>query len=118
MAESALLLGISLALWGFIHGARYPWLAGLGAALAFNAKQSAFALTPIGLLSVIWIVEGSDHLNKKRLVNILQYCGIYLVILILLNPFLWSHPVKAFQASWEKRQDLLNRQVKDHAWRN
>ena len=113
MAESALLFGISLALWGFIHGARHPWLAGLGAALAFNAKQSAFALTPIGLLSVIWIVEGSDNVNKKHLVHILQYCGVYLVIFILLNPFLWSHPVEALKASWEKRQDLLNRQLKE-----
>jgi len=113
MAESALLMGISLALWGFLHGDRYPWLAGLGAALAFNAKQSALALAPIGLLSVIWIVDVSDRVNKRRLVNILQFCGVYLVIFLLLNPFVWNHPVPALQASWQSRQDLLNRQVND-----
>ncbi len=113
MAESALLMGISLALWGFLHGDRYPWLAGLGAALAFNAKQSALALAPIGLLSVIWIAEESDRVNKRRLVNILQFCGVYLVIFLLLNPFVWKHPVPALQASWQSRQDLLNRQVNE-----
>jgi len=113
MAESALLMCISLALWGFLHGDRYPWLAGLGAALAFNAKQSALALAPIGLLSVIWIAEESDRLNKKRLVNILQFCGVYLAIFLLLNPFVWKHPIPALQASWQSRQDLLFRQVNE-----
>lgn len=111
MAESALLLGVSLSLWGFLQGDRHPWLAGLGAALAFNAKQSALAIAPVGLLAVVWLLPGPGRPGRKRLVNAVLYCTVFLAAFFLLNPYLWKNPLAALQASWEARQELLARQV-------
>jgi len=113
MAEGPLLFGVCLAVWGFLQGHRLPWLAGLGMALAFNAKQSTLALLPIGLLAVFWLTEPVSS-NLKRIFTNLLFFGIsFAVITLLLNPLLWRYPQQAMQASWAARTDLLSRQVGD-----
>jgi 4-amino-4-deoxy-L-arabinose transferase-like glycosyltransferase len=113
MAEGALLFGVSLAIWGFLNGHRLPWLAGLGMALAFNAKQSTIALLPVGLLAVGWLPWSVTPKIKKILTHLVIFSLVFIGLTFLLNPLLWSNPLRALQASWTARTDLLNRQVSD-----
>ena len=113
MAEGLLVFGVLFATWAFLSGNKRPWLAGLGMALAFNAKQSALALLPIGLLAVLWQAEGSKISFKKAIGASIQYLGIFTIVTFILNPYLWKEPIGALTASWSNRQDLLHRQVED-----
>lgn len=114
MAEGALLLGVCLALWSFLHADRRPWLAGLAVAIAFNAKYSTFPLVGIGLLAVLWPVTGTFN-GRRMLSNALVYLAVFGLVTLALNPFLWGNPPAALQAAWNNRQDLLARQVADTA---
>lgn len=114
MAEGPLLLGVCLALWGFIDGERRPWLAGLGAALALNAKQSALPLLPVGLLAVVWLVETPAPLRwRRRLSNAIQYLLVLSIVTAALNPWLWRQPVAALRAALAERNKLLALQAAD-----
>lgn len=113
MAEGALTLGVCLALWGFLEGHRHPWLAGLGAALAFNAKQSTLALFPLGLLAVCWLPQSIQHKGRDMLRNLTIYLGTFLLVTLALNPLWWQNPQDAMRVSWQARRELLQRQVKD-----
>ena len=114
MAEGPMLFGICLALWGFMDGERRPWLAGLGAAVALNAKQSTLALLPVGLLAVVWLVETSPALRwRRRLSNALQYLLVLSLLTFALNPWLWRQPVVALRAAVAERNKLLALQVAD-----
>jgi hypothetical protein len=131
MSEGALTFGVVFALWSFLQADKRPWLAGLGIALAVNAKHSALALLPIGLLAVCWRTsEEAGETREEKAVNnnliqlsryqlraaaggIVQYLGLFFLITWLLNPLLWHSPLQAVQASWENRQNLLQQQLND-----
>lgn len=113
MAEGVLIWAVLFAIWGFLKGDRRPWLAGLGAALAFNTKQSAVLLLPVGLLAVIWPQDSWPRLGRKMLWNTAQYGTVFLLVTLVLNPFIWRYPVQAAQASWQLRQSLSARQTQD-----
>jgi len=114
MSEGPLLFGVCLALWGFIDGERRPWLAGLGAALALNAKQSTLPLLPVGLLAVVWLVDASPALRwRRRLSNAMQYLLVLTILTVALNPWLWRQPVVALRAALAERNTLLALQVAD-----
>lgn len=116
MAEGPLLFGVTLTIWGFLDGERRPWLAGLGAALAFSAKQSALALTPVGLLAVVWLVDTPPAGRwRTRLKNLVIFLAVFGVIVVALNPWLWGKPVDAVQAALQARNRLLALQVADMA---
>lgn len=115
MAEGALILGICLAMWGFLEGNRYPWLAGLGAAFAFNAKHSALALFPIGILAVCWLPGKIQNRKRDLLRNLITYLGVFLLFSVALNPLWWSNPVESLHASWDARQELLASQASESA---
>jgi len=115
MAEGILVFAILFSVWAFLGGDKRPYLAGLGMALAFNAKQSSLALLPIGLLAVSWQSEGYKFPLKKVISATIQYLGIFILVTFILNPFLWRDPFGAAAASWANRQDLLERQVSDTA---
>jgi 4-amino-4-deoxy-L-arabinose transferase-like glycosyltransferase len=113
MAEGALVFGILFALWSFLVGDRHPWLAGIGMALAFNAKYSAIALLPVGLLSVYWSSTFRANSVRRAVRTVGQYLGVFIFVTIALNPYLWRQPIQALQASWASRQELLSHQVSD-----
>ncbi len=113
MAEAALTLGILFALWCFMEGERSPWLVGIGMALAFNAKQSTLSLLPIGLLSVCWSTSSAPRRLRRITWASMQFFGSFVLITFALNPFMWRYPVQALMASWNERQDLLERQLSD-----
>lgn len=112
MAEGALTACEILAFWSFTQATKYPWLAGMSTALAFNAKQSAIALIPIGLLSVTWGLFDRQKFNKL-LVNSWLYIVTFSLITFLLNPSLWRSPLSAAEASLKARKELLTNQIND-----
>ena len=113
MTEGVLTLGVTLALWSILKAGRRPWLAGLGAALAFNAKHTGLALLPVGLLAACWPLPGSTFRWGKTAAGLAQYLGVFALLTLALNPFLWSKPVQAVQAAWSSRQTLVQRQLAD-----
>jgi hypothetical protein len=113
MAEGPLLLGITAVMVSWQDAPRRPWLAGLAIAFAFNAKQSAFALVPVGLLAVSWVSDGSNRRLYRIIGNLLQYGLAFTAITWLLNPVSWQHPFAAASAAVQARVALLSRQVAD-----
>ena len=118
MTEGAFTFGVIFALWCFLGGGRRPWLAGLGMALAFNAKHSGLALLPVGLLAVAWELITPElgsmtYRSKKALSNILIFGAVFALVTLALNPFLWRDPLGATQATLKERNDLLQRQLAD-----
>jgi 4-amino-4-deoxy-L-arabinose transferase-like glycosyltransferase len=113
MAESALTLGTILVMIGLFQAERHPWITGLSTALAFNAKQSAIALVPVGILAVVWQVGINKSSIRKNLTNLLQFVILFALISFILNPLYWKHPWSAIEASWTQRQVLLRRQIAD-----
>ena len=118
MAEGALTLGILFAIWTFLDGWKRPWLAGLGLAVAFNAKQSTVALLPTGVLAVVWGIHDPTYgrigdRTRKAIANILIYGAVFGLVTLLLNPYLWRNPWGAVQVSVKERNELLQRQVAD-----
>ena len=113
MAEGPLIFGIILSIWSFIQGDRRPWLAGLAVAFAFCTKQSALALLPVGMLAVGWVQTNKPFWIRKSAINMVQYLSAFILLTLALNPLYWSNPIKAIQASWQARNELLGRQTKD-----
>lgn len=135
MAEGPLIFGVLLTIWSFLKTDTKPWLAGLGMAVAFNTKQSALALLPVGLLAILWTIPPWEYPTanisrtnqiKNALVQFispahLRQIGIRLLIFFAvfgtitfaLNPVYWRNTREAFQASVTSRADLLSRQVAD-----
>jgi Dolichyl-phosphate-mannose-protein mannosyltransferase len=111
MAESALVFTTILAIWAFVKFKNNPWLIAMPAALAFNAKQSAGVLALVGILAVVWISFQKQRTYKIALRNLALYLILFLGITLLLNPFLWSNPVRATIAAVQSRQTLLQQQI-------
>lgn len=110
MAESALLFGILLTLWGTISWRRQRFWLAIPAALAFNAKYSALPLALIGLTAVFWNFSGQQTPIRKKLLHGLIYAALFVAVTWLLNPFMWSAPVSAVRHAFEKRQELISQQ--------
>lgn len=116
MSEGPLLFGVCLAMWGLIEGERRPWLAGLGAAIALNAKQSTLVLVPVGLLAVLWLVDTPvERRGKQRWANLVQYAAVFIVVTLALNPWLWRQPGSALKIAVGLRRNLLAYQVRNIA---
>ncbi len=113
MAEGALLFGLLFFNYTLSLGAKRPWLTGLAAGLAFNAKFSALAIFPVGLLAVVWLPQLNRQNYRKAIGNALQYVILFAALTFLLNPVLWNRPVQAFEAATQARGELLDRQLAD-----
>jgi hypothetical protein len=118
MAEGGLLFALTLTLWTLVKAEKRPWLAAVPAALAFCAKQTLAALAPVGLLAVLWPVGSClGETGKKQFFRIVRqtllYGMIYIAVVFLLNPFLWSQPIPALQAAIRGRQELASAQAND-----
>jgi hypothetical protein len=111
MAEGALLFGVTLATWSILLTPRKPWLTALCMAIAFNAKQSALALFPVGLIAVLWPLPDENRDRRNIAFDLFQYLGIFVLVFFALNPLYWSDPLGALQASLERRQALTEAQT-------
>jgi len=113
MAEGATLFGIVFFVWSLNYAKRFPWLIGFAMAMAVNAKYSALALVPIGLIAVSWLPRGGRKRATSFAANMLQFALMFGVMTISLNPFLWRQPLQALEVSWTARQELIQRQYAD-----
>ncbi len=114
MAEALLLSGSTLTLWLLSLPTPNPWLLGLSAGLAFNAKYTTAPLIGLGLLrlGLLGQVNSTDPF-RIRLGTILAFLSTFLVLTLALNPFLWKHPIEALRQATAARQRLLTAQVAD-----
>ncbi len=110
MAEGPLLFTLTFALWSLVTAEKRPWLAAFPTVLAFCAKQTLAALLPIALLALLW-QPGKPLLHRLRDTALSGL--IYLAVVVLLNPFLWSDPVGAIRYAVQERQELAHAQTAD-----
>ncbi len=110
MSEGALVLGVCVAAYGIVTAGRRPWLAGLGAALAFSAKYSAAPLLLAGAVAA-FLPERAAETIRGRLRRVLIFGLSAAFVIALLHPVLWAQPIGAGKAMWQERQSLLNGQV-------
>ena len=82
-------------------------------AMAFNAKQSAIALFPVGLIAATWNTTSSENQHSTLFRNLALYIGVFCILTFLLNPIWWNQPIESIKESWDSRQELLTRQVAD-----
>jgi 4-amino-4-deoxy-L-arabinose transferase-like glycosyltransferase len=117
MSEGTLLFGVGLALWGILLGDRWPWLAGLGAALAFSAKHTALPLIPVGLLAAVWTTGpgGSGAALGRGSVRAAVYLATAALVVLALNPLLWSDPIGSGLDMVQARRALVQAQIQAQA---
>ncbi|MGB2962592.1 MAG: glycosyltransferase family 39 protein [Anaerolineales bacterium] len=113
MNEAAALAGICFFLWAISQEKIRPWLVGIAMAAAFNAKQSAIALLPIGIIAVCkpFKIRSDPNSIAKRIV---VFGLFFTVITFMLNPFFWKHPLRAALASREITAELQANQLNDY----
>jgi hypothetical protein len=109
MAESALLFAAVFFLWALLYWRKHPWLIAIPLALA--SKQSTALLALVGL-AAIFLPEDPLRRFRTRLLHAAAYAGIFLILLLLLNPYLWNRPFEAAWSAWDARQQLVEIQVK------
>ena len=90
-----------------------PVILGLAAGLVFCAKQS----TVIWILAAFaCILVGSKFYSdtiKRKLLNLSLCAGTFILVVLLLNPFMWKYPFSAFQRAFALRQELVSKQYAD-----
>jgi hypothetical protein len=112
MAEGGLIFCTCLFMASLVFCRQRSWLIAIPAALAFCAKQSTLPFVGIGILAIL-LLEKKGILHTVRM--LLLYGLLYLGLIVLLNPFVWAHPLEAIQAAIAARQDLLTRQTHEFA---
>lgn len=113
MAEGILVFTLLLALYALLHAGKYPFLAGLAVALAFNTKHSAALLIPVGLVSAAWIAAPAGWDHRRIASNLLRFTAGFGLLTLLFNPFLWKEPAAALQNALLERQALIEQQTRD-----
>jgi 4-amino-4-deoxy-L-arabinose transferase-like glycosyltransferase len=114
MAEGVLFFGLAIALWSLFHADRQPVLAGIAIGLAFAAKHSALPLIAIGVLAAGWI-PGPAIRWRARIAGVARFLAGLAVVSLVLNPFLWSDPIRAGIRSWDARRSLVQDQIQMQA---
>ncbi|HVN54274.1 MAG TPA: hypothetical protein VMT46_08085 [Anaerolineaceae bacterium] len=110
MAEGAMLVGILFYLYLLLHSPQRSWFLALAAALAFNAKYSTLVLFPVGALALILVRPQKrpwSWLGKHLSI----YAGVFLLVTVLLNPFLWKDPLRAAQTAIQERLRFVQGQA-------
>ncbi len=111
MAEGGLVFAITLFLWALTRPDKPAWLIAIPAALVFCSKQSAGVLGLVGLAFACW----QAYQQKRSLAQILLVSALYGMVFVglvfLLNPFLWSNPIQASLAAIHAREVLIDNQI-------
>lgn len=111
MAESSLLFFYWLTLWLIFKFPDKPWITALAAAMAFNAKYSAIPLLIILCLSIFFLPHGKKQSSLLKIWgNLLIVLGIFSLVTVLFNPFLWRAPTQALSAAIRERSHLSEAQ--------
>mgnify|MGYP000951255913 CR=1 FL=1 len=107
MAESALLFFGILSIWVMLRFPHRPIFIGAVCALAFCSKQSAAVLV---FPAILVICMQSKNKISSRLMNLFMFFISFLLVILLLNPFLWKNPLQAAQQAWQQRALLTQQQ--------
>ena len=113
MAEPVLLFGITFFLWVITQNHNKPLLVGIALALAFNAKQTAAVLIPVGIIAVCLIPDEKLRL-KKMLARSAVVLLVFLLSTLILNPYYWKSPISAVQLGIQVRSRVLLLQMADY----
>ncbi|GAB4498277.1 MAG: hypothetical protein OHK0052_11380 [Anaerolineales bacterium] len=113
MSEGALFFGVTLFLYLLSRSKTHPLLLGIAAALAFNAKQSAVGLLPIGLLAVLWDAAPLTGSRKPQWRAALLYVSVFAIITAALNPVYWRAPFATLPDALRVRAELSAAQTAD-----
>ena len=117
MAEGTLIFAVCLGMWGILQADRRPWLAGLATALAFSAKHTALPLLPLGWLAVLWrgpsasLAPFARHAAQSSAI----YVGTAALVVMALNPLLWSDPLASGMEALRARQALVQEKIRAQA---
>ena len=111
MSESLLLLSTVLFILSMLKIQNKYWLLSIPAALAYNTKQLSIPLLFAGLIIISLQLISRHSTFWKYIKHFILYLLIFLVISLLLNPFLWQHPYQSLLASINNRHTLLQNQI-------
>jgi hypothetical protein len=90
-----------------------PVILGLAAGLVFCAKQSTAIWILAAFACVLFGSNSYTDTFKRKVINLFLCAVAFILIVLLLNPFLWKYPFSAFQRAYTLRQDLVIRQFAD-----
>ena len=109
MAESLLLFNITFFIFLSYVLKNSDFLFAVPAALAFNAKQSGIVVLILGVIEILR--RRKSESIKSVFLHLLKYGSVFCLITILLNPFLWKHPIQAAKSALEARSEFtINQQ--------
>lgn len=111
MSEGVLIFGVSLAIYGIIVADERPALAGIGAALAVSSKLSVAPLLLVGFVACIWRGSAATRNRNMLFRNIVIYSAAVVFVLLLLNPILWTNPVRVATEILNARIEFLDTQI-------
>lgn len=111
IAEGPLLFGITFTTWTLLKARRYPWLSGLGLAIAFNTKQSSLVLLPVGMVASLWAPGLKIPSLPEIIKKLFQLLAVFILVTLALNPLYWSHPVLAVKSALTARTALMSDQA-------
>jgi hypothetical protein len=66
------------------------------------------------MLAAGWIQRPDAHL-RSRLANVARYLAGLVIVSFVLNPFLWTDPIRAGLHSWQARGSLVQDQIQTQA---
>jgi len=115
MAEGLLVLGVAASLWALTAWRKRPWLCALPIALAFNAKYSAAPLIVVGIIAILWNQDEKTRSRGGRFLQLAAFLAIFGGLTLLLNPFMWTHPIEALTAAVNSRAEFMADQAVDFA---
>ena len=112
MSESVLLCAVTALVWLMIDIKNKPWFTAIAAAMAVNAKQTAFPLAALAGIEML-ILPQKETIPKKAL-NSLIFFAVILGISWFLNPAYWQHPIDAIGEGLRQRQELTEKMRVDY----
>ncbi len=113
MSEGPLVFFIILFLWIIIKNQKNWPLAAIVIALAINTKYSAAPLAFVVLLILLFkIIRKTDNWRNILTISI-GSMTIVIFVTFLLNPILWSNPLRSINTAIIARSNLITNQVED-----
>jgi len=113
MAESLTFFLVIWLIYILYQKRHSPVILGLAAGLAFCAKQSTVIWILAAFACILFGSYSFADTFKRKITNLFICAGAFILVVLLLNPFLWKYPFSAFQRAYTLRQDLVSRQFAD-----
>jgi len=113
MAESLVFFLVIWLIYVLYQKKPSPVILGLAVGLVFCAKQSTLIWILAAFACILFGSNSHTDTFKRKIINLLLCAGTFILVVLLLNPYLWKYPFSAFQRAYTLRQDLVSRQFAD-----